>query len=77
MKYLCLVYLEPDKLHAVPDKECMACGEGFRKSGFLVAAEALQPTQTAATGTRAQRRDVDHGRPVRRNEGAACRFLPH
>jgi hypothetical protein len=49
MKYLCLVYLERDKLHAVPDKECMACGEGFRKSGFLVAAEALQPIQTAAT----------------------------
>ena len=49
MKYLCLVYLEADKLHAVRDKECMACGEGFRNSGFLVAAEALQPTQTAAT----------------------------
>ena len=23
MKYLCLVYLEPDKLHAVPDRECV------------------------------------------------------
>jgi len=49
MKYLCLVYLEPGKLHAVPDKECMECGEGFRTRGFLLAAEALQPTQTAAT----------------------------
>jgi hypothetical protein len=49
MKYLCLVYLEPDKLHAVPDRECMTSGEGLRKSGFLVAAEALQPTRTAAT----------------------------
>jgi len=49
MKYLCLVYLEADNLHAVPDRECQACGDGFRKSGLLVAAEALQPVQTAAT----------------------------
>lgn len=49
MKYLCLVYLETDKLHAVPDRECQACGDGFRQSGLLVAAEALQPVQTAAT----------------------------
>jgi hypothetical protein len=49
MKYLCLVYLEPDKLHAVPDRECMACGDGLRKSGVLVAAEALQPVDTATT----------------------------
>jgi len=25
MKYLCLVYLESAKLHAVADGECMAC----------------------------------------------------
>src|SRR5215510_3367893 len=49
MKYLCLVYLEKEKLRAVPDKECMACGDGFRKSGLLVAAEALHPIETAAT----------------------------
>jgi hypothetical protein len=49
MKYLCLVYLEEEKLHAVPDRECMACGDGFRKSGFLMAAEALEPAVTAAT----------------------------
>ena len=49
MKYLCLVYLEEQKLHAVPDSECMACGEGFRKSGLLIAAEALQPVETATT----------------------------
>ena len=49
MKYLCLVYMEKDKLHAVPDSECMACGNGFRKSGVLVAAEALQPVETATT----------------------------
>jgi hypothetical protein len=49
MKYLCLVYLEEQKLRAVPDSECIACGEGFRKSGLLLAAEALQPVETAAT----------------------------
>jgi hypothetical protein len=49
MKYLCLVYLEEQKLHAVPDRECRACGEGFRQSGLLVAAEALQPVETATT----------------------------
>lgn len=49
MKYLCLVYMEADKLHAVPDGECMACGDGFRKSGLLIAAEALQPVETATT----------------------------
>jgi hypothetical protein len=49
MKYLCLVYLEEQKLHAVPDRECQACGDGFRKSGLLLAAEALEPVGTAAT----------------------------
>jgi hypothetical protein len=49
MKYLCLVYLEADKLHAVPDRECMACGDGLRRSGLLLAAEALQPVDTATT----------------------------
>jgi hypothetical protein len=49
MKYLCLVYLEEEKLRAVPDQECMTCGDGFRESGVLVAAEALQPIATAAT----------------------------
>lgn len=49
MKFLCLVYLEEQKLRAVADSECIACGEGFRKSGLLLAAEALQPVETAAT----------------------------
>ncbi len=49
MKYLCLVYLEPGKLHAVPDTECKARGDEFRRSGLLVAAEALQPVETATT----------------------------
>jgi hypothetical protein len=49
MKYLCLVYLEAAKMRAVPDSECMACGNGLRDQGVLVAAEALQPVETATT----------------------------
>jgi hypothetical protein len=49
MKYACLVYLEPDKLHAVPDRECAACGNGLHTRGVLVAAEALQPVETATS----------------------------
>jgi len=49
MKYLCLVYLESERLHAVPDRECLACGEELRKGGLLVAAEALRPVETATT----------------------------
>jgi hypothetical protein len=49
MKYLCLVYLEQQKLHAVPDRECLACGDGLRNSGVLIAAEPLHPVDTATT----------------------------
>ena len=49
MKYVCLVYLEEQKLHAVKDSECAACGAGLRESGLLIAAEALQATETATT----------------------------
>jgi hypothetical protein len=49
MKYLCLVYLEGQKLRAVSDRECQNCGDGFRERGVLLAAEALQPIETAAT----------------------------
>jgi len=49
MKYLCLVYLEEEKLRAVPDSECQDCGNGLRASGVLVAAEALRPIDTATT----------------------------
>ncbi len=49
MKYVCLVYLEEQKLRAVDDSECLTCGEGFRSAGVLVAAEALEPVETAKT----------------------------
>jgi len=49
MKYLCLVYLEPDKFTAVPDRECMNCGEELQKQGVLLAAEPLFRADTAKT----------------------------
>ena len=49
MKYLCLVYLEAQKLRAVPDGECQHCGDRLRDRGVLLAAEALQPVDTATT----------------------------
>jgi hypothetical protein len=49
MKYLCLFNLESDKLRAVADTECMACGTGLRERGVLLAAEALQPVDTATS----------------------------
>jgi hypothetical protein len=33
----------------VHDRECLARGEGMRDSGYLIAAEALQPVETATT----------------------------
>ena len=49
MKYLCLVYLEAERLRAIPDAECMAFGTALRARGQLLAAEALEPVQTATT----------------------------
>jgi hypothetical protein len=49
MKYLCLVYLEGDKLRAVPDRECFNSGDEMRKKGLLLAAEPLFPVETAKT----------------------------
>ena len=49
MKYLCLVYLEAGKLHAVPDRECLNGGDAMREKGLLLAAEPLFPVETAKT----------------------------
>ena len=49
MKYLCLVYLSPEKWSAVPDRECFACGQGLAESGMLIAAEPLEAVDTATT----------------------------
>ena len=49
MKYLCLVYLERDKFTAVPDRECMNCGQDLSNRGLLLSAEPLFGGETAKT----------------------------
>ena len=49
MKYLCLVYGEENKLHAMDYGECVAFDEGLRERGVCIASEALEPVHTATT----------------------------
>ena len=49
MKYLCLVYLSKENWSAVPDRECLNSAEGLRASGRLIAAEPLEPIETATS----------------------------
>ena len=49
MKYLCLVYLPKDRWSAIPDRECANCGDGLRRDGKLLAAEPLEPIETATS----------------------------
>lgn len=53
MKYLCLVYFDEKKLHAVPespeDTECHAYDQELRERGYVLASDALQPVETATT----------------------------
>ena len=49
MKYLCLVYLDENRLHELPDEDCVAYDTAIRKSGHCITSEALQSVQTATT----------------------------
>lgn len=49
MKYLCLVYLDENRLSELPDEDCVAFDEGIRKSGHCIASEALQSVTSATT----------------------------
>ena len=49
MKYLCLVYMDERNPHVVPDRECADYASGLGQRGALIAAEALQPIETATT----------------------------
>jgi hypothetical protein len=49
MKYLCLVYLDENRLDELPDEDCVAYDTAIRKSGHCVASEALESVQTATT----------------------------
>jgi hypothetical protein len=49
MKYLCLVYLDENRLDELPDEDCVAYDTVLRETGYCIASEALQPVQTATT----------------------------
>ena len=49
MKYLCLVYLDENRLDELPDEDCVEFDSGIRGSGHCLASEALQSVQTATT----------------------------
>ncbi|HUF19632.1 MAG TPA: YciI family protein [Burkholderiales bacterium] len=49
MKYLCLVYLDENRLHELSDEDCVEYDTAVRNSGNCIASEALQSVQTATT----------------------------
>jgi hypothetical protein len=56
MKYVCLGYIEPDKLPNLSEAErnamideCFTYDDSLREKGHFAGGEALQPPQTAAT----------------------------
>ena len=49
MKYLCLVYLDEQRLDELPDEDCVAYDTAIRKSGHCIASEALESASTATT----------------------------
>ena len=49
MKYLCLVYIEEDKLEGTSDAECLEYSDALTQRGKRIAGEALASVQTATT----------------------------
>lgn len=56
MKYLCMVFFDEEKLHALSkseldalDAECLTYDEALRKSGHFIAAQALKSVRAAST----------------------------
>lgn len=49
MKYLCLVYLDENRLPELADADCVAYDQKIREGGHCIASEALEPVRTATT----------------------------
>jgi len=49
MKYLCLVYLDEQRLTELADEDCVAYDKSIRDSGQCLASEALESVHTATT----------------------------
>ena len=82
MQYMLLIYGDQDGWKSRSEEEngqimqaYMQFTEELQNSGSMVAGDALQPTADRDHGSRPQRRDAHHRRPVRGDEGAARRLL--
>ena len=49
MKYLCLIYLDENRLDELPDEECVDFDTSIRNNGQCLASEALESVHTATT----------------------------
>lgn len=49
MKYLCLVYLDENRLDELPDEDCVDFDTSIRSNGQCLASEALESVHTATT----------------------------
>ena len=49
MKYLCLVYLDENRLHELRDEDCVEFDTSIRSGGHCLASEALQSVNSATT----------------------------
>ena len=49
MKYLCLIYLDENRLDELPDEECVDFDNSIRNYGQCLASEALESVHTATT----------------------------
>lgn len=61
MKYLCLIYVESDKLSAAPADECLAYAAELRDEGRCLAAEALRDARGATIRVRKGELSVTDG----------------
>lgn len=61
MKYLCLIYVDADKLEAAPADECLAYAAELREEGRCLAAEALGDARGAAIRLRKGELSVTDG----------------
>lgn len=61
MKYLCLIYVDADKLEAAPADECLEYAAELREEGHCLAAEALGDARGAAIRLRKGELSVTDG----------------
>ena len=85
MKFMFMIYHDENELRRCPRGRCRPSStrrldydDEIRRSGHYIVSDALQPARTARTIRRPRlaRSSTTDG-PVRRDQGAARRILPH